>query len=282
PTFFGSALTNFGVGKLLDAVVELVPPPEPRVDAEGERRPLDAPFSGFVFKVQANMDPSHRDRIAFVRVCSGRFERGMVVTHGRTGKPFATKYAHSVFGSERETLEEAFPGDVVGLVNATDVRVGDSLYVDRPVEFPPIPSFAPEHFAIARTTDVSRSKQFRAGISQLDEEGVVQVLRDPDLGDQAPVLAAVGALQFEVAKHRLEQEFGAPVEFSMTRFKVARRTDDASRAALRGMQGVDVLERSDGTLLALFESTYWLDRLETEQPDLTLARLVAEGELRQG
>jgi peptide chain release factor 3 len=234
-----------------------------------------------VFKVQANMDRAHRDRIAFLRVCSGRFERGMVVTHGRTGKPFATKYAHSVFGQERETLEEAFPGDVVGLVNATDVRVGDSLYVGEPVEFPPIPSFAPEHFAITRTTDVSRSKQFRSGVQQLDEEGVVQVLRDPDFGDQAPVLAAVGSLQFEVAKHRLENEFGAPVELTPTRYRVARRTDAASRATLRAMQGVDVLERSDGTLLALFESVYWLDRLEGEHPELTLERLIAEGELHQ-
>jgi peptide chain release factor 3 len=281
PMYFGSALTNFGVRLLLDSVIDEVPAPSPRSDTSGNDRELNDPFSGFVFKVQANMDKAHRDRIAYVRVCSGRFERGMVVTHGRTGKPFATKYAHSVFGSERETLEEAFPGDVIGLVNANDVRVGDSLYVERPVTFPPIPSFAPEHFAVARTTDVSRSKQFRAGINQLDEEGVVQVLRDPDLGDQAPLLAAVGALQFEVAKHRLEQEFGAPVEFAMTRYKVARRTDDASRAALRAMQGVDVLERTDGTLLALFESVYWLDRLIAEQPELTLDRLVAEGELRQ-
>ena len=281
PMFFGSALTNFGVRLLLDAVVDEVPPPAPREDRDGKPRPLDAPFAGFVFKVQANMDRAHRDRIAFLRVCSGRFERGMVVTHGRTGKPFATKYAHSVFGQERETLEEAYPGDVVGLVNAGDVRVGDTLWEIDPVTFPPIPSFAPEHFAVARTTDVSRSKQFRSGIQQLDEEGVIQVLRDPDLGDQAPVLAAVGALQFEVAKFRLEIEFGAPVEFSMTRYRVARRTDAASREALRAMQGVDVLERSDGTLLALFESVYWLERLEREQPELTLERLVAEGELHQ-
>ena len=141
--FFGSALTNFGVRLLLDAVVDLAPAPSPREDVDGEPRPLDAPFSGFVFKVQANMDPSHRDRIAFVRVCSGRFERGMVVTHGPTGKPFATKYAHSVFGQERETIEEAYPGDVVGLVNATDVRVGDTLYVDEPVAFPGIPELRP-------------------------------------------------------------------------------------------------------------------------------------------
>ncbi len=281
PMFFGSALTNFGVRLLLDAVIDEVPSPAPRPDVEGRPRPLDAPFSGFVFKVQANTDKAHRDRSAFLRVCSGRFERGMVVTHDRTRKPFTTKYAHSVFGQDRETLEDAFPGDIVGFVNANDVRVGDTLWADSAVSFPTIPSFSPEHFAIARTTDVSRSKQFRSGITQLDEEGVVQVLRDPDFGDQAPVLAAVGALQFEVAKHRLESEFGAPVEFAMTRYKLARRTDEASRAELRSMQGVDVLTRSDGTLLALFESPYWLERLERDHPELTLEKLVAEGELRQ-
>ena len=277
PTFFGSALTNFGVRLLLDAVIDLAPAPTPRLDVEGRPRPLDAPLSGFVFKVQANLDPSHRDRIAYLRVCSGRFERGTVVTHGRTGKPFATKYAHTVFGRERETVDEAFPGDVVGLVNATDVRVGDSLYLDEPVEFPGIPSFAPEHFAVARVRDTGRFKQFRRGIAQLDEEGVVQVLRHPDQGDQAPVLAAVGPMQFEVAVHRLENEFGAPVELSPTNYTVARRTDAASALALRGMRGVTVLERADGTLLALFESPYWLDRVVDDQPDLLLAPLVGAG-----
>src|SRR4051794_19199149 len=129
PTFFGSAITNFGVRLLLDAVIDLAPPAGPRRVDQGVARPLDAPFSGLGFKVQANMDKAHRDRIAFLRVCSGRFERGMVVTHASTGKPFATKYAHTVNGSERETLDEAYPGDVVGLVNATDVRVGDTLYL---------------------------------------------------------------------------------------------------------------------------------------------------------
>jgi peptide chain release factor 3 len=281
PMFFGSALTNFGVRLLLDAVIDEVPSPGPRLDVDGSPRPLEAPFSGFVFKVQSNTDRAHRDRSAFLRICSGRFERGMVVTHDRTGKPFATKYAHSVFGQDRETLDDAFPGDIVGFVNANDVRVGDTLWAESAVTFPTIPSFSPEHFAIARTTDVSRSKQFRSGITQLDEEGVVQVLRDPDYGEQSPVLAAVGALQFEVAKHRLESEFGAPVELAVTKYKLARRTDEHSRAELRSMQGVDVLTRSDGTLLALFESPYWLERLEKEHPDLTLERLVAEGELRQ-
>jgi len=281
PTFVGSAMTNFGVRKLLDAVVDLVPAPSARPTVGDGPRPVDAPFAGFVFKVQANMDPAHRDRIAFLRVCSGRFERGMVVTHGPTGKPFATKYAHQVSGQERETMDEAFPGDVVGLVNATDVRVGDTLYVGEPVEFPPIPAFAPEHFSVARTKDTGRFKQFRRGIAQMDEEGVVQVLRDPDIGDQAPILAAVGPMQFEVVQYRLENEFGAPVELSTTAYQVARRTDPESRDKLRAMRGVDVLERSDGALIALFESTYWLDRLESEEPDLTLEKLVADGALRQ-
>jgi peptide chain release factor 3 len=276
PVFVGSALTNFGVRPLLDAVVELAPSPTPRVDAAGRARDLDAPFSAFVFKVQANMDPAHRDRIAFVRVCSGRFERGMVVTHEPTAKPFATKYAHSVFGQDRDTVEEAYPGDVVGLVNATDVRVGDTLYDAPPVAFPRLPEFAPEHFSVARVRDTSRFKQFRRGVAQLDEEGVVQVLRDADLGDQAPVLAAVGPMQFEVAVHRLENEFGAPVELSPTAYRVARRTDETSAPALRAMTGVTVLGRADGTLYALFESPYWLARVESDHPGLTLERLIAE------
>ncbi len=275
PVFFGSALTNFGVRLLLDAVIDLTPAPIPKADIEGESRPLDSPFSGFVFKVQANMDKAHRDRTAFFRVCSGRFERGMVVTHEGSSKPLATKYAHTAFGTDRETLDEAWPGDIVGLVNANDVGIGDTLWQDDRVVFPPIPSFAPQHFAIARVTDTSRFKQFRKGVSQLDEEGVVQVLRHPDIGDQAPVLAAVGPMQFEVATHRLENEFGAPVELSMTNYSEARLTDEASTPELRSMQGVDVLARSDGTLLALFESPYWLARLVGERPELMLEKLVA-------
>lgn len=275
PTFFGSALTNFGVRLILDALVDLAPSPTPRADEGGKPRLLDAPFSGFVFKVQANMDRSHRDRIAYLRVCSGRFERGMVVVHDQTQRPFATKYAHSVFGSERETVEEAWPGDVVGLVNANDVRVGDTLWLDEAVRFAALPRFAPEFFSVARVRDTGRFKQFRNGIAQLDQEGVVQVLRDAEIGDQAPVLAAVGPMQFDVAKHRLENEFGAPVELSPTSYSVARLTDPASAPALRGMRGVDVLARSDGALVALFESRYWLDRLIAEQPELTLEPMVA-------
>jgi peptide chain release factor 3 len=276
PVFVGSALTNFGVRLLLDAVVDLAPAPSPVRDADGKPRDLDAPFSGFVFKIQANMDPSHRDRIAFVRTCSGQFSRGMMVTHEPSGRPFATKYASTVFGADRETIEEAFPGDVIGLVNASGLGIGDTLFEADPVRFPRIPSFAPEQFVVARPMDGGRFKQFRRGLAQLDEEGVVQVLRHVDRGDAAPILAAVGPMQFEVFAHRLEHEFGAPVELLPTSYKVARRTDEPSAPELRRSTGVEVLSRADGTLLALFESPAWLARVEQDKPELTLERIIAD------
>ena len=247
PVFVGSALTNFGVRHVLDAIVDLAPAPSARFDHAGEPRPLDSPCSAFVFKVQANMDRSHRDRIAFVRICSGHFERGMVLTNERTGKPFATKYASTVFGAERSTVDEAVPGDVVGLVNATGLNIGDTLYDgDGPaVRFPAIPRFSPEVFASARPLDSGRFKQFRRGLAQLDEEGVVQVLRDPDMGDSAPVLAAVGQLQFEVFANRLDVEFGAPIEVLSAPYEAIRLTDPTSAERLRSIGGIRILHRGD-------------------------------------
>jgi peptide chain release factor 3 len=276
PVLFGAALPNFGVRRLLDAVTSLGPPPGPREDVKGEPRQLDAPFSGLVFKVQANMDPAHRDRVAFVRVCSGRFERGMVLTHAATGRPFATKYAQAMFGQDRETVDEAFPGDVIGLVNATALRPGDTLYEDVPVEFPPIPSFAPEHFAVIRSRQAGKHKQFRRGIDQLDAEGVVQVLSSDLRGDQAPVLAAVGPLQFDVVLHRLEHEFGAQVELDHLDYTLARRTDAEGARLLAGQRAAEVLtRRQDGAMLALLRDKWRLGQIEREHPDLLLEPLLA-------
>ena len=157
PIFFGSALTNFGVRLLLDAIVDLAPAPGPRLDANGDPHPVDTPFSAVVFKVQSNMDPAHRDRMAFLRVCSGRFERGMTVVCGRTSKTLATKYAHTVVGRDRSTVTEAWPGDVIGLVNATELRVGDAVHAaDGPVLWPAVPAFAPSSFRVAMCTDTSK------------------------------------------------------------------------------------------------------------------------------
>ena len=275
PVLFGSAVLNFGVGQLLDVLLELAPPPGPRPDAAGDPRPVDAPFSGFVFKVQAGMDSAHRDRLAYVRVCSGVFERGTVVTHAGSGKPFATKYAQQVFGRDRETVDLAYPGDVVGLVNASALRVGDSLYVDEPVAFPSIPSFAPEHFVVARSNDSGRYKQFRRGIEQLEQEGVVQVLRSDLRGDQAPVLAAVGPMQFEVAQHRMANEMGAPVTLDRLTYSLARRTTKEWVAELDRQSGVEVLLRGDGEWLALFADQWRLGRTQRDLPDAVLEPLVA-------
>ncbi len=276
PVLFGAALPNFGVRRLLDALCELAPPPAPRRTVASGHHPVDGGFAGLVFKVQSGMDRAHRDRVAFVRVCAGRFERGMVLTHAATGRPFATKYAQSMFGAGRQTLDVAYPGDVVGLVNATALRPGDTLYDGTAVEFPPIPAFAPEHFAVVRCQDTSKAKQFRKGIGQLDTEGAVQVLASGLRGDQAPVLAAVGPLQFEVALHRLEREFAAQAQLEQLGYRLARRTDANGAAALAGMRGTEVLTRRlDGALLALFEDKWRLRSIQRDYPGILLEPLLA-------
>jgi len=277
PVLFGAAVANFGVRQLLDTLVEHAPAPAPRPDAGGDLRALDAPFSGFVFKIQANMDPAHRDQVAFVRVCSGRFERGAVVTHAGTGRPFATKYAQQLFGRDRDTIDEAYPGDVVGLVNATSLGIGDTLYTGPAVAFPALPAFAPEQFAVIRTSDASKFKRFRRGVAQLDAEGVVQVLRSDRRGDQAPVLAAVGPMQFDVATARLAAEFDVPTSVEHLPYQVVRRTDPAGVEVLNRQYQVEVLTRDrDGALLALFLNRWRLETITRDHPELRLEPLLAD------
>ena len=275
PVIFGSALLNFGVAQLLDRLIELAPPPGPSETVDGGVREVDDDFCALVFKVQSGMDSAHRDRLAYARVCSGTFERGMVVTHAATGRPFATKYAQAVFGRERSSVDIARPGDIIGLVNATTLRVGDTIHTGARVQLPPIASFAPEHFVTASVSDTSRWKQFRKGIEQLDQEGVVQVLRSEARGDHAPVLAAVGPMQFEVAAARLEAEFRAPVRLETLDYSVARAVDDDQVAEVQQLRGVEVLRRSDGTHLALFPDRWRAEAVERMHPHLRLHSLVA-------
>ena len=170
------------------------------------RDPTDD-FSGVVFKVQAGMDRNHRDSLAFMRVVSGVFERGMQVTHAQSGRSFSTKYALTVFGRTRETVEAAYPGDIVGLVNAGSLAPGDTIYSGKKVQFPPMPQFAPEHFRTLRAKSLGKYKQFRKALEQLDSEGVVQILRNDARGDANPVMAAVGPMQFEVMQARMDVEY---------------------------------------------------------------------------
>ena len=273
PVLFGSALSNFGVRHLLDTLIDIAPPPPGRPDADGDVRALDAPFSALVFKVQANMDPRHRDRIAFMRVCSGRFERGMRAINARTGKPIALAYAHELFGQDRTVVDDAYPGDVIGIVNATDVLVGDTLYLDEPVRFGAIPTLAPEHFVTIHNRDPGRRKQFHKGLEQLDQEGVVHVLRRGD--EPSPILAAVGPLQFEVALERLSTECGVTVSIDPRDWSVARRVRAQDADAVRASRWGEILERADGTLLVVFRHDYGLQQLERELPDIALDAMTA-------
>jgi peptide chain release factor 3 len=270
PVFFGSALANFGVRMLLESFAELAPAP----DADGER-PLDGPFSAQVFKVQANMNPRHRDRVAFLRVQTGQFRRGMTATVARSGRPFQLKYAHQLFAAERETVEDAFPGDIVGVTGASGLQVGDTLYDPDgpPITYPPIPVFAPERFARVRNRDSGRYKQFRAGIAQLDEEGVVHVLRRPEYGDQEPIFAGVGQLQFEVAAWRMANEFGAEVRIEPAPYELARRVDREHAGALQGQRGTLMVYNRVGETLVLFSNEHALRWAVEDHPQVEFAEL---------
>jgi peptide chain release factor 3 len=225
------------------------------------------------------MDRAHRDQIAFARVCSGKFERGMVVTNATTNRPFATKFVQQAFGQQRSTVDVAYPGDVIGLVNATALRVGDTLYAEKPaVRYPGLPSFAPAHFAVARAKDLGRAKQFRTAVEQLASEGVVQVLRSDRRGESTPVFAAVGPMQFEVASHRMDTEFGVTIALDHLSYSTVRRlTEPAHRSIIDRSGRGEVLTRADGTELALFTDDIALGVLRRQHPGLGVEPLVGAG-----
>jgi peptide chain release factor 3 len=222
PVFFGSALTNYGVEQVLKGFLNYCPQPRDRMSNVGPVSATRPEFSGFVFKIQANLDPRHRDRIAFVRVCSGLFRREMEVFHPRTGKKIRLKRAHKLFGQERETMEEAFPGDIIGLVNPGEFLLGDTICEGAPVVFEPLPQFSPEFFATMICTDTGRRKQFERGLSQLLEEGAIQVFHTPNSAVRQTVLAAVGELQFDVVRFRLKAEYDTETEVRWLNYRVAR------------------------------------------------------------
>jgi peptide chain release factor 3 len=212
PLFFGSALTNFGVEPFLREFLELAPQPAARESTAGLVEPSDDVFTGFVFKIQANMDAKHRDRIAFVRICSGRFEAGVPVKHVRSGKVIRLAAPQQFLARERTAVEEAWPGDVIGVMDRGTLRIGDTLTTGNDLEFSGIPRFAPEHFARIIPTDPMRRKQLDSGLRQLTEEGAAQVFftSGTETSGPTPIVGAVGLLQFDVMLHRLENEYGAP------------------------------------------------------------------------
>ncbi len=222
PVFFGSAMTNFGVEPFLNAFLEYALKPEPRVSSLGEIEPTYPEFTGFVFKLQANMDPRHRDRVAFVRVCTGKFEKDMVVSHARTGKNVRLSRPQKLFAQDRESVDVAYPGDVIGLNNPGVFAIGDTLYQGKKLEYEGIPCFSPELFAFIKNPNPSKFKQFNKGISELREEGAVQIMYSADDFQRDPILAAVGQLQFEVVQYRLENEYNVETRMDMLPYNLAR------------------------------------------------------------
>jgi peptide chain release factor 3 len=279
PVFFGSAMTNFGIEPFLDRLVNLVPPPQPRPSTTGIV-PVDDPrFSAFVFKIQANMDPRHRDRIAFARVCSGRFFRGMEARHVRTGRMLTLNRSVQFLGQERTLVEEAFPGDVVGLWDPGVLRIGDTLCEGEPIEYEGVPRFSPELFVRVRMMDPSRRKQLKTGLEQLSEEGAVQLFFDLGRMERDPVLGAVGQLQFEVTKHRLLSEYGVNAEFDRLAYLHARwvEGDDLNPAKFDRPPRTACLMDVEGRPLVLFAGDWDLRMALKDHPQLRFIAAVQPG-----
>ena len=222
PVFFGSAMNNFGVQLLLDGFLDYAIPPAPRMSSIGIIRPEDDQFSGFIFKIQANMDPKHRDRIAFLRVCSGKFLRDMMAFHASSGKKIRLSNSQKLFGQERETIDEAYAGDIIGFVGNSNFGIGDTISENPAILYKEIPKFAPEYFVFIQNPNPSNYKKFRDGLDQLLQEGVIQAFYLKNSFQKVPLLGAVGPLQFEVVQYRLQDEYGAESRLEQTNWKVLR------------------------------------------------------------
>jgi peptide chain release factor 3 len=273
PVYWGSALNNFGVQLLLDGFLENAPSPGPRRSTAGPVLPEAPAFSAFIFKIQANMDPRHRDRIAFLRVCSGRFQRDMPVTHVQSGKKVKLSNSQKLFGQEREILEEAWPGDVIGLVGHESFRIGDTLTEDPAVVFNEIPRFPPECFAFLHNPNTGKYKQFRTGVEHLLNEGLVISLFMKNSANPVPLLAAVGPLQFEVVQYRLESEYGAESRLEPAPWVLARWVPAGTGLTENLPSGVGVARDKDDRTVMLFPNEWSLQYFEKRYPDVKLSAL---------
>ncbi|MFM9268418.1 peptide chain release factor 3 [Tychonema sp. BBK16] len=272
PVFFGSAMSNFGVELFLDAFLDYALKPSARKSSVGELPPTYEEFTGFVFKLQANMDPRHRDRVAFIRVCTGKFEKDMTVTHARTGKTVRLSRPQKLFAQDRESIDVAYPGDVIGLNNPGVFAIGDTIYTGQKLEYEGIPCFSPELFAYLRNPNPSKFKQFRKGISELQEEGAVQIMYSADESKREPILAAVGQLQFEVVQFRMQSEYNVETTIDMLPYGVARWVDggwDALAKVGRLFNTVTVKD-SWGRPVLLFRNEWNCQQVEGEHSILKL------------
>ncbi len=273
PVFFGSAVNNFGVKEMLDTFIRISPSPLPRETDEGKIAPTDKNFSGFVFKIHANLDPNHRDRIAFLRICSGEFKRNTFYKHVRLDKKIKFSNPTSFMARDKSIVEEAYPGDVIGLYDSGNFKIGDTLTDGGSFSFKGIPSFSPEIFKELENRDPMKSKQLEKGIQQLTDEGVAQLFTMQP--GNRKIVGTVGALQFDVIQYRLEHEYGAKCEFVPKNFHMACwiTTDNEEQLdRFSKVKATSIATDKDGNLVFLAESPFLLQMAEQDYPDLTFHR----------
>lgn len=273
PLFFGSAINNFGVRELLESLAEFAPSPRPQAALERTVKPEESKVSGFVFKVQANMDPNHRDRIAFVRLCSGHFKRGIKLKHMRSEKTLAVNNAVLFLARERELAEDAYAGDIIGIPNHGTLRIGDTLSESEALHYTGVPSFAPELLQRVHLDDPMKIKHLRRALEHFAEEGVSQVFKPLSGSDW--IVGVVGALQFEVLTARIEAEYGIPAKFESAGIEYARwveAPDEPSLKAFLDKNRLSCAEDHDGRLVFLARNSWHLDRTAEENPSLTFAK----------
>jgi peptide chain release factor 3 len=261
PVFFGSAANNFGIQLLLDGFVEFSPPPQGRKVGERWVDPEDSFFSGFIFKIQANMDPRHRDRMAFVRIVSGKFTRDMTACHVASGKKLRLSNSSNVFGKDRISVDEAWPGDVIGIVGSSSLAIGDTLSEDPQIKYAEIPRFPPECFNYIHNLIPSNYKRFQSGLEQLLQEGLVHHFELANDYRKTPILAAVGPLQFDLVKYRLESEFGATCRMETTSWTIARWVvgEEVKEEDLKLVSGMGLAHDKRGGVVLLFPGQWHLD-----------------------
>ncbi|WP_243372836.1 peptide chain release factor 3 [Geotalea sp. SG265] len=268
PVFFGSAINTFGVQQLLDTFIEHAPPPQPRETETREVTPYEEPFSGFTFKIQANMDPAHRDRIAFFRICSGKFTRGMKVRHIRLGREVQIANATIFMAQDRTNVDEAYPGDIIGIHNHGTIKIGDTFTQGEELKYTGIPNFAPEHFRKVRLLDPMKSKALEKGLVQLAEEGTTQVFR-PLMGSDW-IVGAVGLLQFDVVMHRLEHEYKVKATYEPVSYVTARWVTGEKKKMdeFEKKEAMNLYRDGEGNLAYLAGSQWRLDNTMENWKDI--------------
>ena len=273
PVFFGSAINNFGVREVLEGLHEIAPTPRPQPTAERTVTPEENKVAGFIFKIQANMDPKHRDRIAFMRICSGHFKRGMTLTQVRTGKGLKVPTPVMFLAQERELAEDAYPGDIIGIPNHGQLRIGDTLTEGEKLHVTGIPSFAPELLKSVRALDPLKSKHLGAALQQIAEEGGASVFK-PIVGSEW-IVGVVGTLQFEVMADRIKNEFNIPVMFEPTQYYTARWIECPDKNVFekfRNASQLNLAEDHDGELVFLARNAWHLGKVHEDFPEIVLKK----------